>query len=48
MATTEMIMVRRAMGVSLLEHRRNEEIVEEGGTDSDGCEKEKVEMVQAR
>ena len=29
MATTEMRMVRRAMGVSLLEHRRNEEILEE-------------------
>ena len=29
MATTEMRMVRWAMGVSLLEHRRNEEILEE-------------------
>ena len=29
MATTEMGMVRWAMGVSLLEHRRNEEILEE-------------------
>ena len=29
MATTEMRMVRRAMGMSLLEHRRNEEILEE-------------------
>ena len=29
MATTEMIMVRWAMGVSLLEHMRNEEILEE-------------------
>ena len=28
MATTEMMMVRWAMGVSLLEHRRNEEILE--------------------
>ena len=28
-ATTEMRMVRWAMGVSLLEHRRNEEILEE-------------------
>ena len=28
MATTEMRMVRWAMGVSLLEHRRNEEILE--------------------
>ena len=29
MATTDMRMVRWAMGVSLLEHRRNEEILEE-------------------
>ena len=29
MATTEMRMVRWAMGVSLLEHRRNEEILKE-------------------
>ena len=29
MATTEMRMVRWAMGVSLLEHRRNEDILEE-------------------
>ena len=29
MATTEMRMVRWAMGVSLLEHRKNEEILEE-------------------
>ena len=29
MAITEMRMVRWAMGVSLLEHRRNEEILEE-------------------
>ena len=29
MAKTELIMVRWAMGVSLLEHRRNEEILEE-------------------
>ena len=29
MATTEMRMVREAMGVSQLEHRRNEEILEE-------------------
>ena len=29
MATTDMIMVRWAMGASLLEHRRNEEILEE-------------------
>ena len=29
MATTEMRMVRWPMGVSLLEHRRNEEILEE-------------------
>ena len=29
MATTEMRMVQWAMGVSLLEHRRNEEILEE-------------------
>ena len=29
MATTEMRMVRWAMGVSLLEHRRNEETLEE-------------------
>ena len=29
MATTEMRMVRWAMGASLLEHRRNEEILEE-------------------
>ena len=29
MATTEMRMVRWAVGVSMLEHRRNEEILEE-------------------
>ena len=29
MATTEMRMVRWAMGVSLLEHRRNDDILEE-------------------
>ena len=33
MATTEMRMVRWAMGVSLLEHRRNEEIVEEANVE---------------
>ena len=29
MSTTKMTMVRRAMGVSLQEHHRNEEILEE-------------------
>ena len=38
------------MGVSLLEHRTNEEILEEAkvSTDSDGLEKEKAGMVRAR
>ena len=41
MATTEMIMVRWAVGVGLLEHRRNEDIIigrSKGGSDSDGYE----------
>ena len=41
MKTTEMRMGRWAMGVSLLEHQRNEPISEEvleGGTDIDGHE----------
>ena len=33
MATTEMRMVRWAMGVSLLEHRRNEELLEEANVE---------------
>ena len=33
MATTEMRMVRWAIGVSLLEHRRNEEILEEASVE---------------
>ena len=32
-ANAEMIMVRWAMGVSLLEHRRNEEILEEANVE---------------
>ena len=34
MSTTEMRMVRWAMGVSMLEHRRNEEILEEAKVES--------------
>ena len=50
MATTEMRMVRWAMGVSLLEHRRNEEILEEAKVEaiSSGYEKEKAGMVWTR
>ena len=50
MATTEMRMVRLAMGVSLLEHQRNEEILggSESGTDSDSYEKEKAGVVRPR
>ena len=42
-------MVRWAMGVSLLEHRRNEEILGrgKGGTDSNSYETEKAGMVRA-
>ena len=50
MTTTAMRMGHLAMGVSMLEHRRNEEILEEArcGTGSDGYEKDKVGMVRAR
>ena len=34
MATTEMRMVRWPMGVSLLEHRRNEDILEEANVEA--------------
>ena len=51
MATTEMRMVRWAMGVSLLENRRNEEILEEAYLEPISMvmtyEKEKAGMVRA-
>ena len=48
-ATTEMRMVRWAMGVSLLEHQRNEEILEEAKVEpiETGYEMEKAGMVRA-
>ena len=49
MATAEIRMVRWAMGLSLLEHRRNEEILEEAKIEhSDGYEKEKAGVVWPR
>ena len=48
MATAEMRMVRWAMGVSLLEHWRNEEIMQEAKVEQSVChERETIGMVRA-
>ena len=47
-ATTEMRMVQWAMGVSPLEHWRNEEILGEARVEGDSHDKAKVGMVWAR
>ena len=44
MATTEMKMGRWAMGVSLLEHRRNEEILDEDGWNGSGMSKDEMKQ----
>ena len=46
MATTEMRMVRRAMGVTLVEHRRNWEISEEAKVEPIAMEMKKIGMVE--